>query len=315
MARIGIFLVLLPVLPMSPKAQELVRFHLGNGRVIVGTVLKRNDGKIWVDLGFDVLRIPGSAVKKEEKVARPKKGNIQKKVEEREIFAYADLPEKSITEGARLVEEGVVKVSGSLGQGSGFIISREGYVVTNFHVVEDQDNLKVTLYIRSKNGYDLKTIEKVKVVAANPHMDLALLKMDVPKGLELTRVFLGNSDTVKVGEKVFAIGNPLGLERTVSEGIVSVANRTFGGRIHFQITAAINPGNSGGPLFNLRGQVIGVTSSKIFGVGIEGLNFAIPVNYVIDFLKHRDAFAVDYTRTKDGIHYLPAPRKPGKKKS
>ena len=86
----------------------------------------------------------------------------------------------------------------------------------------------------------------------------------------------------------------------------------FGGIPHFQITAAINPGNSGGPLFNQRTEVVGVNNAKMIGLGIEGLNFSIPSKYVIDFLRNRDAFAFDATRSEHGIHYLPAPRKPAK---
>ena len=87
-----------------------------------------------------------------------------------------------------------------------------------------------------------------------------------------------------------------------------MTNRTFEGRCHFQITTPINPGNSGGPLFNLRGEVVGVNSAGYRG--FQGLNFAIPAKYVIDFLNNRDAFALDTTRSENGVHYLPAPRKP-----
>jgi S1-C subfamily serine protease len=91
-----------------------------------------------------------------------------------------------------------------------------------------------------------------------------------------------------------------------------VTNRTFQGRTHLQITTPINPGNSGGPLFNLRGEVVGVNSAGY--MGLQGLNFAIPSKYVIDFLRNRDAFALDSTRSENGIHYMPAPRKPAPKK-
>ena len=131
--------------------------------------------------------------------------------------------------------------------------------------------------------------------------------MEPPKDLQLKTVFLGASDSMNVGDAVYAIGAPIGLDRTVSSGIISVTNRTFEGRCHFQITTPINPGNSGGPLFNLRGEVVGVNSSGY--TGMQGLNFAIPSKYVIDFLNNRDAFALDSTRSENGVHYLPAPRK------
>jgi serine protease Do len=114
---------------------------------------------------------------------------------------------------------------------------------------------------------------------------------------------------MRVGDTVYAIGAPIGLDRTVSSGIISVTNRTFEGRCHFQITTPINPGNSGGPLFNLRGEVVGVNSAGYRG--FQGLNFAIPSKYVIDFLRNREAFALDTSRSENGVRYLPAPGKPG----
>jgi serine protease Do len=139
-------------------------------------------------------------------------------------------------------------------------------------------------------------------------VDLALLKMEPPAGVTLTHVFMGESEDCEVGERVFAIGAPIGLERTVSPGTISVRNRVLGGFTHFQMTTPINPGNSGGPLFNLAGEVVGVNSSGF--LGSQGLNFAIPSKYVIDFLRNRDAFAVDSTRDENGVHYLPGPRRP-----
>ena len=125
-----------------------------------------------------------------------------------------------------------MKIVTAGGQGSGFITSREGYVVTNHHVVKGEIEAAITLYLRSKNGFDLKTVPKCKVIAINPDMDLALLKIKPPKGVRLKHVFVGDSEKVKVGHKVYAIGTPIGLERTVSSGIVSVTNRVFAGRTH-----------------------------------------------------------------------------------
>jgi serine protease Do len=180
--------------------------------------------------------------------------------------------------------------------------------VTNFHVVEGEVEVDITLFLRRDNSLEQRTLRKVKVVAANPDMDLALLKIDPPEDLELPHVYMGDSESMIVGAQVYAIGTPVGLERTVSSGIVSVNNRALRGRTHLQITTPINPGNSGGPLFNLRGEVVGVNSSGY--IGLQGLNFAIPSKYVVDFLRNRDAFAVDTTRSENGVHYFPAPRKP-----
>jgi serine protease Do len=116
---------------------------------------------------------------------------------------------------------------------------------------------------------------------------------------------LAGEDSMSVGDRVFAIGSPLGLERTVTEGIVSTKTREIQGTLYLQTTAQINPGNSGGPLFNLHGEVIGVTNMKItFG---EGLGFAIPVDTVTYFLDHRDAFAYDNENPNNAYRYLPPP--------
>jgi serine protease Do len=114
---------------------------------------------------------------------------------------------------------------------------------------------------------------------------------------------------VRTGDPVFAIGNPLGFERTVSEGIVSTKARAGAGIVLIQTTAAINPGNSGGPLLNVRGEVIGVTNMKI-GFIAEAMGFAVPINLVKDFLKFREAFAYDKDNPNTGYHYLAPPHKP-----
>ena len=119
------------------------------------------------------------------------------------------------------------------------------------------------------------------------------------------RVLLGDSDGLAQGDRVFAIGSPLGLERTVTEGILSTTTRLMAGDLYLQTTAQINPGNSGGPLFNLRGEVVGVNNMKItFG---EGLGFSIPVEQVKWFLNHRDAFAYDTDSPSNPFRYLPPP--------
>jgi len=117
-------------------------------------------------------------------------------------------------------------------------------------------------------------------------------------------VQLGDSDYLAVGDSVFAIGSPLGLERTVTEGIVSTKTRQMQGELYMQTTAQINPGNSGGPLFNLRGEVVGVTNMKMFG---DGLGFAIPADKVKEFLKNRDAYSYDTDNPSNPYRYLQPP--------
>jgi serine protease Do len=164
------------------------------------------------------------------------------------------------------------------GQGSGFIISPDGYIITNNHVVEGFDRLEVTLFDRRRFT--------ATVVGRDPNTDVALIKIDAPS---LRAVTFGNSDSLRVGEWVLAIGNPLGVQFpfTVTAGIVSGRGRALGNLLEgdyniqdfIQTDAAINPGNSGGPLVNIRGQVVGVNSAIASRTGYySGYSFAIPIN-------------------------------------
>jgi serine protease Do len=153
--------------------------------------------------------------------------------------------------------------------GSGFIISSDGYIFTNNHVVEKADKIKVKL--AGGKEYD------AEVKGKDPTTDIALIKIK-PEG-SLTVVEFGDSDKLRIGEWVFAIGNPFGLEHTVTAGIVSAKERVIGSVPYdnfIQTDASINPGNSGGPLFNMEGKVIGINTA-IVAQG-HGIGFAIPIN-------------------------------------
>ena len=163
------------------------------------------------------------------------------------------------------------------------------------------------MFHKTETGFEQKHYKKVKIVAINGFLDLALLKIE-EENEPFTHVYLGGIDQITAGQQVFAIGNPLGLTRTVSQGIVSTKNRNFQGRLYVQTTTDINPGNSGGPLFDLKGQVVGVTSMGYLFLG--GLNFAIPVDVVKRFIDNRDAFAYDEDNPNAGFRYLqPSGRK------
>lgn len=151
--------------------------------------------------------------------------------------------------------------------GSGFIISADGYILTNNHVVEDADAIKVTL--SDKKVYD------ARLIGRDEKTDLAVLKIDVDH--DLPAVKLGDSSRLEVGDWVIAIGNPFGLARTVTAGIVSARGRVIGSGPYddfIQTDASINPGNSGGPLLNLDGEVIGINTAIIRSG--QGIGFAIP---------------------------------------
>ncbi|HYK11747.1 MAG TPA: trypsin-like peptidase domain-containing protein [Gemmatimonadales bacterium] len=167
------------------------------------------------------------------------------------------------------------------GSGTGFIVSSDGYILTNNHVVAGADRVNVKLF-------DKREFKNVRVVGTDPQTDVAVLKIDASN---LPTVTLGNSDSTNIGEWVLAIGNPLGEEFdfTVTAGIVSAKGRPLLGLARgglqiqdfIQTDAAINPGNSGGPLVNIKGQVIGINSAIASGTGYyTGYGFAIPINLV-----------------------------------
>ena len=155
------------------------------------------------------------------------------------------------------------------GVGSGFIMNRDGYVLTNNHVVEDADQIKVKL----AGGTELAG----RIVGRDPKTDLALVKID--GSADLKPLTLGDSDSLKVGHWVVAVGSPFGLEQTVTAGIVSAKGRVIGSGPYdnfIQTDASINPGNSGGPLINMQGEVVGINTAII--ASGQGIGFAIPIN-------------------------------------
>ncbi len=157
--------------------------------------------------------------------------------------------------------------------GSGFIVSKDGYVLTNDHVVTDADRIAIT----TQDGIQYKA----KLVGRDEKSDIALLKIDAKHDLPVAP--LGNSDEVKVGQWVMAIGNPFGFDHSVTVGVVSARGRFIPGNFDefIQTDASINPGNSGGPLISVRGEVVGVNSAIYTRTGSNmGIGFAIPVNIV-----------------------------------
>jgi len=159
------------------------------------------------------------------------------------------------------------------GQGSGFIISKDGFIMTNNHVIEGADTIKVSL--SDDREFD------ARVIGADPQSDVALIKIEDPENLPVA--VLGDSDALEVGEWVIAIGNPFGLTQTVTVGVVSAKGRSSIGLNQYenfiQTDAAINPGNSGGPLINGRGEVVGINTALFSRTGgYMGIGFAIPVN-------------------------------------
>jgi len=203
--------------------------------------------------------------------------NTQANVAERQQLT---IPQIAASASATVVEIYTESVSNSgrmrqfvtEGAGSGVIISADGYIVTNNHVIEGSSRITVRL----SNGRDHEAV----LIGRDSKTDLAVIKIDA-SGLQAAT--LGNSDRLVVGEMAVAIGNPLGkLGGTVSEGIISALSRNIEIDGHMmdllQTTAAVNPGNSGGGLFNSYGELVGIVNAKSSGTDIEGIGFAIPVN-------------------------------------
>lgn len=190
----------------------------------------------------------------------------------------------SIADIVARVGDSAVVIEGPNSAGSGIVIDRDGHILTNYHVVQGQPSLKVTLADGSAST--------ATVLGIDPDTDLAVIQATFPAD-DLTPATLGDSDQMRAGDPVFAIGDPFSYPYTVSSGIISATGRTtqssFTGRsIHdvLQIDAAVNPGNSGGPLFNLAGEVIGINTSieNPDGRFFVGLGFAIPSNTALRFL-------------------------------
>ncbi len=295
------------------------RIVLKEGQTLTGEIILEKPTKLYIDIGVTVLTIPKDRILTYE-YAKAEGENVgdanapdvipSTEGDADRLYKTADLKKTTIEKCVDVVSEAVVKVSSPGGSGSGFFLNEEGYLITNYHVVERETKIEVTVFQEARNGFERKTFKKIKIEAINPFVDLALLKVEDFGDTKAKFVYLGDINRIKAGEDVFAIGSPLGLERTVTNGVISSTNRAFEGLIYIQTNADINPGNSGGPLFNLAGEVIGVINMGYIFYG--GLGFAIPVNYVKHFIENRDAFVYDKDNPNSGYRYLQPDRRRNK---
>ncbi len=266
-------------------------------------ILKETSQSVWVDLGHTVIEIPRTRIDSITRAERVE--STEEETGDRLFRTGTNLPERTPRELAQTYGGAVIMVSTPVGLGSGFIIHPDGYCITNAHVIQGDTRLKCTVYEQGDLDFRRRVIEDVEIIAVNDHIDLALLKMTDKDGKPFPTVNIQGSEELSAGQDVFAIGAPLGLERTLSRGVISTTQRNFEGMTYIQTDTQINPGNSGGPLFNLKGEVIGVTNMGI-PLG-EGLNFAIPARYLRDFIRNRDAFAYDKDNPNSGYVYNPPP--------
>ena len=288
--------------------------QLKDKAAVTGTILAEKPDAVVVDVGYTVLVVPRSSIASIAKTGtlappvEPVASNTTAILNVPAQFYYSTLlasPARDVSSLVKQIGEAVVQVRTPEGLGSGFFINADGYLITNFHVIEGETEISVEVYHQKDGQLDRETYKQVKIIAINKFHDLALLKIEDKNAPKFKFVTLGNSDALSVGDAVFAVGSPLGLERTVTQGIVSTKTRQLEGNLYLQTSTQINPGNSGGPLFNLAGEVVGVTNMKItFG---EGLAFAIPVELVKSFLDHRDAFAYAADNPNNPYRYLEPP--------
>ena len=294
-----------------------VEVKLKSGSALEGNLLAEKRDQLVLDVGYTVLLIPRSEIERVKK--GPLERDLHSEISKTDfdqtmhgsgLYVESDkeLQDQSVVALSKQLGPAVVQVRTPSGLGSGFIIHPEGYLITNYHVIESETEITIEVYQEEKGALKRAAFDRTRTVALDKFADLALLKLENEKD-ENTRfpyVKLARMSTIKVGQPAFAIGSPLGLERTVTEGIVSTKTREFEGRLFLQTSTQINPGNSGGPLFNRKGEVIGVTNMKLNYS--EGLGFAIPVDRLKYFLNNREAYAYNHQNPSSPFRYLPAPQ-------
>ncbi len=300
--------------------------QLKDNGAVTGKILAEKRDSVAVDIGFTVVVVPRASITKILKspatdlAAKPAPAPAPAPAAPIEVNTPAATPstfyrvdsrpgqERNVRDLVRDIGEAVVQVRTPSALGSGFFINPDGFLITNFHVIEGETQISVEVYEQKDGQLERKTYKQVRIVALNKFEDMALLKIEDRDAPKFKAVTLGSSDALAVGERVFAIGSPLGLERTVTEGILSTKTRQLQGELYLQTTAQINPGNSGGPLFNMSGEVVGVTNMRAYG---EGLGFAIPAEQVRYFLDHRDAYAYSNDSPSNPYRYLQPPSRTG----
>jgi len=300
--------ILAAVFAWLPLWGGFSQVELANGGLIEGDVVRERSGYVIVDLGFTLLSVPREAIA--EILPVQPEGEPLSEADTGQLYRTAGNrpPERPVRELVEELGEAVILVETPTGLGSGFVINPEGFVVTNDHVIAGEHDISVTVFEEEANSLVRRQFDNVRIVATNAAVDLALLKIEPQGEQTFTFAKLGNSGELRTGQPVFTIGSPLGLDRSVSRGIVSMKNRPVNGRLFIQTTAEISPGNSGGPLFNLRGEVVGVNNMKVVAMGAEGLGFAIPTGFLRMFLQNRDAFAFDPRNPNAGFRYNEPPR-------
>ena len=196
---------------------------LKDGQRVIGEIVAERPAAIYVDLGYDILRIPRDQVLRRAKGVEAAPGPRASRPDRSRRIARASTPRacskpSPVKELVSKFGEAVISIETPSGKGSGFLINKDGYAITNDHVIQGESRISAILYVNVPGGFSRRRIEDVEIIALNPFVDLALLKLPLPADLKPSHVILGNADDVNAGDTVFAVGNPLGLERSVTPG-------------------------------------------------------------------------------------------------
>lgn len=297
-SRVTSALLSLFIVTVTVSGAEILT--LAGGAEISANILREDPSVLILDLGRQVLVVDRADV-----VARRSATAAIASSSDGAFWRRGTLPGISVRDLVTTRGDSVTTIHSPVGLGTGFFIDPT-HLLTNYHVVEHETQISVTVSVRNDDNNRTKVLRRVRILALSPNRDLALLAIDPAELGDIhppTVVFADQAPTV--GDRIVVIGNPLGLERSVSQGIASSTTRVFDGLRFIQTDAAVNPGNSGGPLFNARGEVIGMVCAGVSY--FNGLAFAIPTEDVLAFLIHRDAWTYDDTQPNSGIRYLPPP--------
>ncbi len=308
--------------PTTAGGRELWILH-GGGEVF-GRLVKETATTLFVDVGSEIVpiavssverRVPQADLEAQAKSGTPRLGAGAGSVDPATgaIIFRGDSAKsaRSQTEILDHAKRSVVLVSNSRGRGSGWVLDKQGRIVTNHHVVGNEKYQTVTLFVPQGTQWERKRFDNCKVEAFSRIYDIAIVRVDLDalakEKVELVPIPVAAPDSLKAGEQVFAVGNPgMGgtiLAHTISEGIVSSLARNFDDVIYIQTTAAVNPGNSGGPLLDARGNVVGLITLK--ATFQEGIAFALPTGLILHFLGNSKAFEYSETNRNKGFKYLP----------
>jgi serine protease Do len=316
-------------LPAAPST-----LTLQGGGSLSGEIIKKTDAHYFVDIGFDIVKVPSAQVLE---VVEPEAPSDEATILEGGDGQGATAAGASASEGLKMVEtsgsvpylepdkdfgrnftpeemierarQGVVHIKTPSARGSGFIINKRGHIISNFHVVEGERYVDVTIYYEDKSKeIAKKTYRNVELVAYSPLMDISLLKIPDeevdPELLHPLPIAKPGSDAQ--GARTFAIGNPgmggVALDHTVSEGLISSSDRNLNDIVYLQTSAAVNPGNSGGPLIDHRGAVVGLVTYKASFQ--DNIGFALPVSHIRYFIDKNKAFAFSEDKLNTGVRYL-----------